>query len=239
MSGIEPLTPSLPWKCSTTELHGHGFTLSRAMADVERLQVAHTAPYTNGMPTYSDPSHPQPIPSIRVTSPALDLGPYLTLVGGVLMAAFAAFLFFRTTVAQQKTADTQVQITKAQTTRNSVNTVVTDAVTYNQLGDSLKKLFDGQKLWSATLTNLERNLYRHLAVTSLQFDDKGTMTLSGTTTSYTDYAKIYSSFTDPSVSNVFQNVIPSAVNKDDKGGITFTFTMTLAPSQIKYASSAQ
>lgn len=190
------------------------------------------------MPTYSDPSRPQPVPTIQIQSNLFDLSPLLVLIAGLLMSAFAGLLFFMTMTAQNATAVTQQQITVAQSSRNSLNYVVLDATTYNLLGDNLKKLFDSQKLWSATLTGLEKNIYRHLAVTSLQFDDKGTMTLSGITTSYSDYAKIYSSFIDPSVSAVFQNVVPSAVTKDDKGNISFTFTMILAPNQIKYASSA-
>ena len=190
------------------------------------------------MPTYSDPSRPQPVPTIQIQSNLFDFSPYLVLIAGLILSVFAGILYVKTVAAQNATTVAQQQLTSTQTDRDALNPVVFEAVTYNMLGDNLKKLFDSQKLWSATLTGLEKNLYRHLAVTNLQFDDKGTMTLSGTTTSYTDYAKIYSSFTDPSVASIFQNVTPAAVVKDDKGNVSFTFTMLLAPSQIKYASSA-
>jgi hypothetical protein len=93
-------------------------------------------------------------------------------------------------------------------------------------------------------------LYKNMALTSLQINDQGVASLSGYTTGYQDYARIYSSFTDNAASAYFTDVKPGpisqAAQKDDASGgqgstgsdgipagnIQFSFTMKLTPKLL-------
>ena len=189
------------------------------------------------MPNYSDPT--LTVSSTAAIIPArVTIGQILVLVAGIVALLLAAFMYWQTlslvslaVVETAKDAEIKSKIGLLQPSISQLSD-------YNAVGNGLKQLFDTQKLWPASLANVEQHLYRHMALTNMQIDSKGTVTLSGTTPSYTDYAHIYSSLTDSSVSQYFTNVRPSAVSKSATTGVvTFSFTFTLSPSQLVSASA--
>ena len=162
------------------------------------------------MATYSDPT------VISIDSPSkVHIGPILVLLAGLLALSGAGFLYYRNS---QLTAD-DVKITndisQYQTKLTSLQKVVGDLAVYQSYDADLHQLLDDQHHWQAILHAIEPHLYRQMKVTAMQLTDQNTLTFSGVTHTYTDYAKIYASLTDPQNKKYFKSVKPSLISRVD------------------------
>ena len=153
--------------------------------------------------------------------------------------AFAGFFYWESASAKAKDATTKREVAKNQQDLDALHDTVTQLTSYGVLAEQFHALFDNQKDWDAVLAQIEKRLYKNMAVTSLQGTSAGALTISGTTSDYANYAKIYHSFTDPEASVYFTAVRPVSVAKvdkqDDKGNVSssvinFSFSMNLQPA---------
>lgn len=189
------------------------------------------------MTNYSDPT--LTVPSAAAILPSrITAGQILVLVAGIAALGIGGYMYWQIISLNARATADAAENASVKSQIGAVQPSIAMLASYNAVGTGLKQLFDTQRLWSPTLANVEQHLYRHMAVTNLLLDSKGLVTLSGTTPNYTNYAQIYSSLTDPSVAAYFTGVKPVSVAKDAKTGIvSFSFTFTLAPSQLVSASA--
>lgn len=213
------------------------------------------------MPTYSDPTAvPAAVASmpIRTTNGRLTVGPMLVLLAGLLSVGLAGYMYYQ---VQGVTSDTQAL--QSQTTRdrasfqakNNQDTIV-NLNKFQALSNNLKVLFSNQIRWEDVLQKVQGKLYRRVSISSIQVGDDGQVTLSGTTPSFVDYAKLNASLND--ATDVFSSVLPQSTQQIDDPTIAhsdqmpesqrpkvirFTFQLklssTLVPASIAAANKTQ
>jgi hypothetical protein len=190
--------------------------------------------------TYSDPT----VISIDSSS-KFQIGPFLVLIAGLLALAGAGFMYYKNTQVETEDAQIVTNITQYQSQLTSLQRVVADLTVYQNYDSDLHQLFDTQHHFRAVLQAIEPHLYKQMKVTSMQLTDQNTLTFTGVTHTYTDYAKIYASLTDPANKKYFKSVKPSSISKvdmftTDKTGakvpipgqyeVNFSFALSLDPS---------
>jgi|GEM_PF-5967226 len=184
------------------------------------------------MPTYSDPTIIQ-----LGDKPRIHPAAWLVVVAGVV-SVLGAVLFFvekvhitsETTLINADVATDQKQLATLKSTSDAL-------VTLDNQAKDLHQLFDNQKQWNNVFATVDQRFYKNMTITSIQYDQKGSISFTGTTPTYTDYAKIYNSLTDVDGSQYFATVSPSAITKvaDLVGGgshIQFSFAATLQPKVL-------
>lgn len=204
------------------------------------------------MASYADPA----VASLSPTSSPLNggrtsLSAYLVLLAGFLAIGVAVFIFIQTGRANNQKDSYAKQAQEQQVIVTKLQPVAIELANYSSLSTSLHGLFDNQKLWEQVLVNLEPHLYKQMTITNLALSDQGTLTLSGVTHNYVDYAKIFASFTDANAKQIYTSAKPTSVVKTIKTDvpvttgqaaqsvapaqdqITFTFTLTLDPKVFK------
>lgn len=187
------------------------------------------------MSTYSDPT----VTSVNQSSRPQPLS-VLVFVAGLLAVALAAFFYWQTTSDNSDTTSSNTTLSQEQAQIASLKPVSDQLTQYSATAQSLHSLLDNQKNWPTILDTIAAHLYKHMAVTTLQLSDQGTVTLTGTTSDFTDYAAIFTSLTSPDVAPYFSAVKPTGVSKtaasqDGKTPeqISFGFDITLNPAILK------
>ena len=162
------------------------------------------------MLSYNDPTLPTLTPG---KGGGLALGTWLSLVAGVLALGIGGYLYWQT--VQVQAANRTLTNSIAETNRQvaQLETYAVQAEAYKKTATDLHLLFDGQKRWPSVLSALEERLYRRMAITTIQIADTGVVTMSGTTPTYDDYAKLYASLTDATAKAWCADVKPVSVAK--------------------------
>ena len=200
------------------------------------------------MPIYSDPS----VGAILETPRRITLGSVLVLVGGLIAIGGAGYMYYQVGTTNKKVAAVQADVATKQAELSQLKVYANQADTYKATAVDLHALFDGQKRWEAVLDAIGSHLYKHVAVSSIQVTDTGSMTLSGTTPTYADYAQLYASLTDAAGQKAFVNVRPTSISKvlskststDPKVlsslpfQVGFIFTMNIQPSILNAAPAS-
>jgi Tfp pilus assembly protein PilN len=188
--------------------------------------------------TYTDPNSAPPssaASSPLAVKPAINPGIYLGFVAAIISLGFAAYFYYQTVQVHAKDLQLQKSIQEQKTALQKLSPVADELTAYDLQGKQLHIIFDTQKRWEVILGRIEKRLYKNMAVTSMQITDQGQLTLSGTTPSYEEYAKMYSAFTSAEAKKYFLRVKPTTISKSDKldaqqGKIAFTLIIKLNPT---------
>lgn len=160
------------------------------------------------MATYSDPTIVQ-----LGEHGKTQLGSILTLIAGIVALVGAAGFFAMTYMVKSQVTDTEAKLVTATAERATYDATAKDLVALDQTSKNLHSIFDTQKQWDKVLGTIEQRMYRNMAITSIQFTEKGDISFTGYTNTFEDYAKIMSSLTDANGQLYFSVVKPTAVSK--------------------------
>lgn len=189
------------------------------------------------MATYSDPTIVQLGEKSKTQT-----GTTLTLIAGVIAIVGMGAFFAQVYLTKKAITDTQSKITAATAERAKYEATAKDLVYLDQTSQNLHSIFDNQKQWDKVLGTVEQRLYRNMAVTNLNFNDKGELAMAGYLNSFEDYAKMISSLTDTNGQLYLSVLKPTSVTKINlapntkplpgtppDGTVSFAFTSTLTP----------
>jgi hypothetical protein len=90
-------------------------------------------------------------------------------------------------------------------------TVGADLKALDLKSTALTNLYGNQKQWQFVLGWIESSLYKRTTINRLTMDEKGKVSMVGTVSSYTDYAKAVASLTDANGKRVFASVKVDAI----------------------------
>jgi len=179
--------------------------------------------------TYTDPTTIIPTAGPK----KIENGALLGLVGGLIAVLTAGFFWYSTYSTNKQIDDTNNQIADVQAQVSKLEPVSQQVQQVTAEARNLHTIFDNQVRWKTVLDNIQKHIYRGMALTTFQLTDASTFTFKGYTPSYIDYAKIYRSLTDTEGAKYFTNVHPSAVEKtkapDGSEVVFFVFTVHLTP----------
>ena len=184
------------------------------------------------MSTYTDPT----VVSVGTAHKVLP-GPLFAFIASLIMLLVAGVLLVQTYQAQNQKKAIQIEIinnTKKKDALKPIETQISQLALQNR---NLTLLFDNQKRWDVVLGKIQERLYKNMAVTSFMLNADSTFSLTGTTPSYTDYAKIYQSLTDSDAQKTFSSAKPVSVTKQEakegqQAQVVFTFALTLNPTVL-------
>ncbi len=181
------------------------------------------------MATYTDPTTIIPTGGPK----KIELGALLGLVAGVIAVLTAVLFFYANYTAKNEATSVESDIATVKTEVSALDKVSQSVQQITSEAVNLHTIFDNQVRWETVVNNIQKHLYKGMAITSFQLSDSSTFTFKGYTPSYIDYAKIYRSLTDAEGQKYFTNVRPSAVEKtkgtDGSEVVSFVFTATLTP----------
>jgi hypothetical protein len=175
------------------------------------------------------------------------VGAILILVAGVIGVLFMVYMYFQlSSVSAEKTKTANEAVTTRQQVQ-AKQSVQTDLANYTAVSNNLTSLFSGQILWEDVLEKVQQNLYKHMAVESIQITNKGEATITGRVATFVDYAKAYASFNGYSnvkastVQQVPANDNPAASQAELDNGpkvVEFTINFTIPATMLVSAASA-
>lgn len=163
-------------------------------------------------------------------------GAILVLLAGALALAFCGFIYWRTIDYQNKTVALGPQIEQNKRELSNLDVIAKELTYFDSGATHLHQIFDNQIRWEDVLANIEKRLYKKMVITSLQITEQKNLQISGYTSNYNEYAKIYASLTSSTAQQYFTNVKPVTITKSAVRGaagevkgeqINFSFNITL------------
>jgi Tfp pilus assembly protein PilN len=187
--------------------------------------------------TYTDPT------MVTVGQPnKIQPASLIVLLAGIIAMLYGGFVYWKTlsldtqkTAIQQQIADHNNQLTALQPVADNLSNLSIQA-------QGLHGIFDTQIRWENVLQKVQDRLYKNMSVTALQLSNDGSATLSGTTSDYSSYAKIFRSLTDADGQKIFAKAQPSTISRTEaKDGsqavVIFSFTLTLNSDLLKLTTT--
>lgn len=189
------------------------------------------------MTTYTDPT------VVAVGQPTkVQPAAFIALFAGIIAVAYGGFVYWKTLDYQNQKTTVEQEIVQHKGELDSLQPVATNLSELSTQAQGLHTIFDNQIRWEAVLGKIQDRLYKNMTVTALQVNSDGTATLSGTTSDYTNYAKIFRSLTDAEAQKTFSQAQPTAISRTEtKEGVpnlvVFSFSLTLNPDLLKMTTS--
>ena len=187
------------------------------------------------MSTYSDPT------ALSVNQSARPQ--FLTVcvfLAGLLALGIAGYFYWQTSVEQANADSSATSFSQQQNQLAGLKSTADQLALYADTAKGLHSVFDNQKNWQTIMSTITAHMYKHMAVSTLQVNDAGTLSFTGTTSTFTDYAVIYASLTSDELKSYFATVKPTGVSKTtvnvDGGSvdrISFGFDITLNQNMLK------
>lgn len=189
------------------------------------------------MATYTDPTVVAVGKSNRVQPAAV-----IALIAGIIAVAYGGFVFWQITQAKSEKTKIDENITSLKSQVDTLQPVATALDQLSKQAQGLHTIFDNQLRWETILGKIETRLYKNMTITGLQLNADGTATLAGTTATYTDYAKIYASFTDEQGQKTFSQARPIAITRTEsqdgkQSQVIFSFNLILNSDLLKLTAS--
>lgn len=184
------------------------------------------------MAQYSDPTIVVDLQSKKKVKPAS----WYLLASAILCLGAVGYYFFQSAQLDTEIEKTNGSVASLQKTYADFSSTKKDLETLSSQASNLDLLFAGQKQWPKVLDLLQLGLYPDMVVTSLQLRDTGEVILAGYTRDYTDYAKIFLSFTNDNAKKFWVAAKPGGVTKLEENKeypnllVQFAFSLTLSPS---------